>query len=90
MKNLKIWSLAGLFLVIIFLFDIGLVVVAIIKNNDLYVAYAILVSCLQLYVYEKLKLSRFVFDRKLVEICDIKSAEPPGHQNSIHCKINLN
>jgi len=62
MKNFQIRSLKGLFFSLVFIFNISLVVIAVIKNNDLYLAYAILLSCAQFYIYERFKISRIFFE----------------------------
>ena len=61
MKNYQIRPLGGLYFALLFVFNIALVTIAVFENNDIYVAYAILISSLQFYVYEKWKLSRFLF-----------------------------
>ncbi len=61
MKNLSIRSLKDLIFTLLFIFNVCLVVIAVIKNDDLYIAYAILLSCAQFYLYEKFKSSRIFF-----------------------------
>ena len=62
MKNFQIRSSAGLYFALLFVFNIGLVAIAVIKNDDLYVAYAIVLSCVQFYLYERFRISRIFFE----------------------------
>ena len=90
MKNLPIRPLVGLSFALLFVFNICLVITAIIKSDDLYVAYAILLSCAQFYFYEKFKVSRIFFE------CD--THEPAHTENHAHVdkkgikyyEVNLN
>ncbi len=61
MKNLKIRPLGGLYFALLFIFNITLVTIAVVKNDDLYVAYAILLSCSQFYIYQKCRMWRIFF-----------------------------
>ncbi len=82
----------GLFFALIFLVDIGLVVIAVIKDNDLYVAYAILISCLQFYLYEKLKMSRLFFNMRVDTTRDdeVIPEKVSTHSQVKYYNINLN
>jgi hypothetical protein len=62
MKNFQIRSLTGLSFALLFIFNICLIITAVIKSDDLYVAYAILLSCAQFYLYEKFKMYRILFE----------------------------
>lgn len=62
MKNLKIRPLGGLYFALLFILNVTLVTIAVIKSDDLYVAYAILLSSAQFYIYEKFKISRIFFE----------------------------
>lgn len=60
MKNFQIRSLTGLIFTLFFVLNISLVIIAVLKNDDLYIAYAILLSCAQFYLYEKFKSTRIL------------------------------
>lgn len=76
MKNSQNRSLAGLIFILLFIFNISLVVTAVLKNDDLYIAYAILISCVQFYLYHKFKISGFFFE------CDLNgSAQTIKHDD---------
>lgn len=65
MKNFQFRSLTGLIFALLFISNISLVVIAVINSNDLYAAYAILLSCAQFYLYRKFKILRIFFE------CDV-------------------
>ncbi|MGY3212629.1 hypothetical protein [Mucilaginibacter sp. HD30] len=67
MKNIPIRSLTGLIFSLLFMFNVSLVVLAVIKNDDLNMAYAILLSCAQFYLYERFNISRIFFESDIVE-----------------------
>ena len=90
MKNLQIRSLSGLCFALFAILNISLVIIAVIKNDDLYVAYAILLSCAQFYLYEKLKLGRIFFESDVQDaprISDCNKAEKKGTE---YYRINSN
>jgi hypothetical protein len=76
MKNFQIRSLAGPCFALLFVFNISLVTIAVIKNDDLYVAYAIVLSCVQFYLYERFKVSRIFFEG---DMHDTAQTEKHGH-----------
>lgn len=90
MKNFQIRSLIGLIFTLLLMFNIGLIVIAVIKNDDLYVAYAILLSCVQFYFYERFKISRIFFESDVresvqtIKYCDADKKDIRYHE------INLN
>jgi|GEM_PF-2741028 len=61
MKKNQIRLIGGLFFALLFIFNVSLVIIAVIKNDDIYVAYAILLSCFQFYIYHKSSLSKTFF-----------------------------
>lgn len=78
MKNFQISPLTGFFLTSIFVFNITLLVIAVIKNDDLYVAYAIVLSCLQFYIYKKFKIPGIFFES---DVHDTAQTVKYGHQD---------
>jgi hypothetical protein len=90
MKNLQIRPLVGLSFAILFVFNICLVITAVIKSDDLYVAYAILVSCAQFYLYEKLKISRIFFESDVSDLAHTEGYSRVDERHMRHYDINLN
>jgi hypothetical protein len=87
MKNFQIKSLAGLLL---FIFTITLVIIAVIKNDDLYVAYAILLSCVQFYLYKRFNISRIFFEGNVHEPVQPIKCRHIDKKGIRYHEINLN
>ena len=90
MKNLQIRPLIGLSFVLLFIFNISLVITAVVTSNDLYVAYAILLSCSQFYLYEKLKISRVFFESDVSDLAHTEGYSRVDERHIRHYDINLN
>jgi 4-amino-4-deoxy-L-arabinose transferase-like glycosyltransferase len=90
MKNFQIRSLTGLIFALLFIFNISLVLIAVIKNDDLYIAYAILLSCGQFYLYEKFKLYRILFACNSDEFAHTDNHAHTDGKRMKHYDINLN
>ena len=90
MKNLQIRSLTGLIFTLLFILNVSLVVIAVVKNNDLYVAYAILLSCAQFYLYDRFKISRIFFESDVHESAQTVKYDREGKKNIKYHEINLN
>nr|WP_294790276.1 hypothetical protein [uncultured Mucilaginibacter sp.] len=88
MKNSQNRSLAGLIFILLFIFNVSLVVIAVLKNDDLYIAYAILMSYVQFYLYHKFKISRFFFE------CDVdgssQTIKHPDEKGGRYYDVNPN
>jgi hypothetical protein len=90
MKNFQIRCLAGLSFVLLFIFNISLVVIGVIKGDDLYVAYAILLSCAQFYLYEKLKISRMFFESHVSDLVNTERYSRVDERHMRQYDIHLN
>lgn len=90
MKNFQIRSLVGLCFALLFVFNIALVIIAVIKNDDLYVAYAIFLSSAQFYLYEKFKISRIFFESEVNDLSHTEGYSRVDERHMRHYDINLN
>ncbi|MFD0750269.1 hypothetical protein ACFQZS_08965 [Mucilaginibacter calamicampi] len=86
MKKNQIRPLGGLYLALLFIFNISLVAIAVIKNDDIYVAYAILISCFQFYICHKSRVFRILFSvdtpesQRPMQPRDAHKKEPKYHE----------
>lgn len=90
MKNFQNRSLTGLIFTLLFIFNLSLVVIAVVKNDDLYVGYAILLSCVQFYLYERFKISRIFFEGDMHDLAQTVKHEHVDKKALNYYDINPN